>query len=117
MQFPCRQTFLLELANGRSRPHVNKELHAGAVHGGSMTGMFHVRPCHAFHDMTLQLPHAFHIIATAMLWKMETWEVTLAWDVARDMRDVAIVVCELVDVAIVIGADGALVPLRACVGA
>lgn len=46
---------------------------------------------------------------------------TLAWDVAGDVRDVAVVVCDLVNAAVVIGGDGALVALwpsvGACVGA
>lgn len=45
------------------------------------------------------------------------WDLFFAWDAAGDVRDVAIVVCDLVDIAVVIGGDGALVPLRPCVGA
>ena len=41
----------------------------------------------------------------------------LAWDVASDAGDVAVAVCDLVDLAVVIGGDGALVPLGPSIGA
>lgn len=41
----------------------------------------------------------------------------LAWDVAGDVGDVAIVVYDLVDLAVVIGGNGALVSLWPSVGA